>query len=76
MRLAARDTIHVEISLRQIRPFATAIANSTRITKQKELLKIKSDFFDQKVPIIIYPAVAQTTTNSSSTSNLQNAAAR
>ena len=62
VRLDPHQTSKVEKSLRQVRPFPA------KTTKQKEILMIKSDFFDQKVAIAIYPAFNKTISRSSNAS--------
>ena len=49
LRLAPHEQAKIEVALRQMRPFPA------KVSKQKETMFIRSDFFDQKIPITIFP---------------------
>jgi hypothetical protein len=50
VRLLPNQTVKVEVKLCQLKPF------HQKALKVKDFLFIKGDYFDQKVPVVIYPS--------------------
>jgi hypothetical protein len=65
MRLEKASTHKVEVKLCQTKPF------HTKSQKLKDYLFIKGDYFDQKIPIGIYPGSLHSKTISSLSSSFQ-----